>query len=70
MSLKGSAGNLVQAVKDLMFEWEQTKSSWNDMKSREFERKFLEDLPSHTVRATAVMEELDALLKKVRNDCE
>jgi len=70
MSLKGSASNLVQAVKELMFEWDQTKSYWNDVKSREFEHKFLEDLPGHTVRATAVMEELDALLKKVRNDCE
>ncbi len=70
MSVKGSAGNLVQAVKDLMFEWEETKASWDDVKSREFERKFLEDLPAQTVRATAVMEELDALLKKVRNDCE
>ena len=66
----GSGGNLVQAVKDLMFEWDQTRASWNDVKSREFERKFLEDLPGQTVRATAVMEELDALLKKVRNDCE
>ena len=53
-----------------MFEWEQTKASWNDMKSREFEHKFLDDLPGQTVRATAVMEELDALLKKVRTDCE
>lgn len=70
MSLKGSAGNLVQAVKDLMFEWDQTKSFWRDIKSREFEQKYLEDLPGHTVRATAVMEELDGLLNKVRSDCE
>ena len=70
MSVKGSANNLVQAVKDLMFEWDQTKAFWNDVKSREFEHKYLEDLPSHAVRATAVMEELDGLLKKVRNDCE
>ena len=50
MSVKGSAGNLVQAVKDLMFEWDQTKAMWNDVKSREFEHKFLEDLPAQAVR--------------------
>jgi hypothetical protein len=70
MSVKGSANNLVQAVKDLMFEWDQAKAFWNDVKSREFEHKFLEDLPSNSLRATAVMEELDGLLKKVRSDCE
>lgn len=70
MSVKASASNLVQAVKELMFEWDQTKALWNDVKSREFEHKFLEDLPGNAVRTTAVMEELDGLLKKVRSDCE
>lgn len=70
MSIKASAGNIGQAVKNLMLEWDQTRSSWNDAKAQEFGKKFLDDLPGHVVRATSVMEELDKLLNKVRSDCE
>ena len=70
MSTRGSAANLVQAMKDLSVEWQQTKASWRDVKSQEFERTYLDVLPSHIARATAVMEEIDALLRKIRSDCE
>ena len=70
MSTKGNASALIQAVKDLNNEWQETKTYWHDVKSQEFERKYLEDLPGHVARATAVMEELDVLLRKVRSDCE
>lgn len=70
MSIKGSANNLILAVKNLTFEWEQTKSYWHDAKSQEFEKTYLEELPAIATRAMAVMEELDGLLKKVRSDCE
>ena len=70
MSTKASASSLVQAVKNLTFEWEETKAYWHDIKSQEFEKNYLQDLPSLATRATAVMEELDNLLKKVRSDCE
>ena len=70
MSPKGSAANLILAVKELSLEWQQTKSSWRDIKSQEFERTYLEEIPDHANRATFVMAELDALLRKVRSDCE
>jgi hypothetical protein len=70
VSTKGSGANLAQAVKDLNNAWQQTKSSWNDVKSQEFERKYIEVLPGHVTQALAVMEELDLLLKKIRRDCE
>ncbi len=70
MSTRSSAANLVQAVKDLTVEWQETKSYWRDVKSQEFERKYLEELPSYVARTTAVIEQIDALLRKVRTDCE
>ncbi len=70
MSAKGSGSNLAQAVKDLNNAWEQTKSYWNDAKSREFERKYIEVLPGHVTQAMTVIEELDLLLAKIRSDCE
>jgi hypothetical protein len=70
MSTRASAGNLAQALKDLSIEWEQTKSAWRDIKSDEFERRYLDPLPHEVTRAVSVIEELDALLRKVKQDCE
>jgi len=66
----GSGSNLAQAVKSLTIAWENTKSSWNDAKSDEFERKYIEVLPGQVAQAMAVLEELDVLLNKIRSDCE
>jgi len=70
MSAKAGASNLVQATKDLSLAWQQAKSQWLDAKSREFERVYLESLPAQVSRATAVMEEIDILLRKIRSECE
>jgi hypothetical protein len=70
MSARLSAATLAQAAKDLTVEWEQTKYYWRDVKSQEFERMYLESLPHHVARAITVIEEIDLLLRKVRNDCE
>ena len=70
MNLRSSASNLTQAVKDLSGHWHQTQSSWRDVKSAEFERTYLENLPNIAARATSVIEEIDAILRKVKADCE
>ena len=70
MSTKSSAATLSAATKDLMVGWQETKAHWHDVKSIEFEQQYLEELPNRITRALSVMEELDKLLGKVRNDCE
>jgi uncharacterized protein YeaO (DUF488 family) len=70
MSIKGSAATLAQAAKDLSMEWQQTKNFWHDVKSQEFEKKYIDELPGQIARATAVMEDLHTLLGRVRSDCE
>jgi hypothetical protein len=70
MSTKGSASNLVQAVKELTVEWHMTKDHWRDVKSMEFEKNYVGPLPDYMIRALGVMEELDVILRKVRKDCE
>jgi hypothetical protein len=70
MRPKASASNLVQAVKELSLEWRRTQGAWHDVKSQEFERVYLEELPDHVARTTLIMEEIDELLAKVRRDCE
>jgi hypothetical protein len=70
MSTRVSASNLAQALRELTVEWQQTKSSWRDQKSLEFQEHYLERLPHLVTHARNVMEEMDNLLRKVKNDCE
>jgi len=65
-----SASNLAQAARLLNLEWEKTKEHWRDTKSIEFEHHYLEDMPGQVAAAISAMEELEALMKKVRTDCE
>ena len=70
MSTKASASILGQGLQDLMVSWNNTRSSWRDAKSLEFERTYLEKLPDNISRANSVIEELDLILRKVKKDCE
>jgi hypothetical protein len=70
MNTRTSAANLAQAMKELTLEWQETRAQWRDAKAIEFDNTYLEILPQQVARATAAMEELEALLKKVRRDCE
>lgn len=65
-----SAANLNQAFKDLNIAWQSTRTYWRDIKAQEFESKYLTDLPAQIAQVRTVMEEMDLLLRKVRNDCE
>jgi len=69
-NIHGCASNLHEAVKNLLVAWEQTRNSWRDVKSQQFEQRFLETLPNDAARAVSVMGEIELLIKKVRRDCE
>ena len=70
MNLRSSASNLTQAVKNLSVQWQQARGYWRDAKSMEFEERYLEPLPNLAARASAVIEEIDAVLRKIKADCE
>ena len=70
MNIRVSAANLALAAKEISAEWQQTKNSWYDAKSREFEAAYLEELPRLMARAGAVIDELEMVLRKVKSDCE
>jgi hypothetical protein len=70
MSLSAYRTGLVQLTRDLSLRWQQTREHWRDAQSREFEQRFLEDLLGCVDKTAAVIEELDKLLARVRNDCE
>ena len=66
----GSGANLAQALKELSMHWQSAREHWRDVKSQQFEKDYLEELPHLVARGTAAIEELDALLRKVGADCE
>ena len=67
-----SAGGtrLTALTKELWTQWHQTKESWHDAKTEEFERRFLSELFSSVDKAAHVIEQLDHLIAKIKKDCE
>ncbi len=70
MSARGCSATLAQVGKDLAQEWQHAKIHWRDMKASEFERNYLDELPSLIGKSREALEELDRFLRKVRSDCE
>jgi hypothetical protein len=68
--MNSNASRLFAITKELARQWEQTKEYWQDSKSREFERKYLEDLLASVDKTVTVIESLDKLVMKIKKDCE
>jgi hypothetical protein len=61
---------LEEATKRLQSDWQQTRATWTDAKSLEFQKVYLEPLPGLVAQTGIAVAELHALLSKVRHDCE
>jgi uncharacterized protein YeaO (DUF488 family) len=70
MNLSGSKNRLVAITKELSKRWEDTKNYWHDAKSQEFEQRYMAELFANVDKTIAVMDKLNELITKVRNDCE
>ncbi len=68
--MKAAASNLLDALKELNLRWENCRENWNDSRSDEFAAQHLEDLASQVRHAAQQFEELDAVLRKMKKDCE
>jgi hypothetical protein len=70
MNLAANKARLMALGKDLRVKWDQTKESWRDTKSQEFERHYLEPLLASMDKTVTVIDQLDKIITKVRSDCE
>lgn len=70
MNIAANGKVLIAGTKALLVQWRETKESWRDEKSREFEEKYLGDLLASVERSAPVFEDLDKLITKARNECE
>ncbi len=66
-----ASGTRLQALtRDLWLKWQQTKEDWRDVKSQEFESQYLSDLQANVEKTVLIIEQVDKLLMKIREDCE
>lgn len=70
MSTRAAASALAQITKELSAEWQETKLHWRDAKAGEFEREYLDALPSLVTRSVEAMDDLDRCLRQIRSECE
>ena len=70
MKLGGTKSRLAAVTRELSLHWTETRHSWKDAKSLEFQRRYLEGLFAQVDKSITVIEKLDALLEKVKKDCE
>jgi uncharacterized protein YeaO (DUF488 family) len=68
--MSGSGSKLLALSRHLSAQWQQTKEYWQDAKSHEFERKYIDELMASVDKAVTVMEQVDKLVGKIRSDCE
>ncbi len=70
MSMAVSKTRLSAITRELVNQWQLTKGYWQDTKAHEFEREYIELLTNNVEKAITVMDDLEKLLTKIRNDCE
>ena len=68
--MNAPSGRIAALTKDLWARWQQTRETWMDAKSREFEGQYLQELNVQVDKTVAVIEQLDKLLAKIKQDCE
>jgi hypothetical protein len=70
VNLGATRSRLAAVTKELSLQWGETKNYWRDAKSLEFENRYISELLARVDKAVTVIEKLDALLDKVKKDCE
>ena len=69
MGVYEGRGLLSRAMKDLLSHWGNTKQSWDDVMSKEFEEAFLNNLEIDVRNAGGAMDHMAVILQQVRSDC-
>ncbi len=70
MSLNHSKGRLMGLSRDLLRIWRETRESWRDEKGREFDTLYMQPMFDAVDHAAKAIDDLDKVLKKLKDDCE
>ena len=69
MSLGSARTRLRGSLKELQIRWDEVRRSWDDVKSRDFEKQFLQPLEPRIRAAMTAMEKMEGILAGARRDC-
>lgn len=70
MSVLASKARLSGLHKQLHAAWEETRATWSDAKSQEFHDRYMVELAAEVEKTLVAMDGLDALMRKVKDECE
>jgi hypothetical protein len=70
MNLTSSRTRLELLTRTLLLQWDETKNYWRDAKSSDFDRVYMQELGARVEKAGTIIEKLDHVLSRVRQDCE
>ena len=68
--MNASQNRLTGQTKELRAAWEQTRHYWNDAKSAEFEKRFLDDLFGSVTQTVNHIDTLERILTRIHDDCD
>jgi hypothetical protein len=69
MGVYEGRGSLAKAIKQLDNRWIDARMSWDDIRSREFEERFLMPLRMDLRNAVSAMDQMAVLLTRIRGEC-
>ena len=70
MSLQSSRAKIQRLTKDLMVQWNQTKTLWNDPVSRRFETEYLLPLDRAVTASAEAMDSMHEIVSRAKRDCD
>lgn len=70
MGLHEGRGRLGKSLKELLERWGETRMSWDDSVSKNFEKTYLYPLEMDMRNAVGAMDEMSQLLSKIKRDCD
>ena len=65
-----ASAKLEVSIRDLLVAWAHSREQWRDGKSQQFGHTFIEPLPEVVAQGREAMNQLDSILRKIKNDCE
>jgi hypothetical protein len=69
MGVYEGRGTLAKAMTQLDNRWMEAKMSWDDVRRREFEERFLISLRMDLRNTVAAMDQIATLLSRIRSEC-
>lgn len=70
MSSAAGKGLLLEARKELAWEWSRAREVWSDANAARFEERYIQPIDGHVRRALEVMDRLADAADAARRDCE